>query len=63
LSVAVLDPAGLQPALRFATRQYWNGGRHPIGRVSVGRAGGGVLPADFGYDDPALDVSLRYAYP
>lgn len=63
LSVAVLDPAGLQPSLRFATSQYWNGGRHPIGRVAVGQPGGGQLPQGFSFDDPGLDNSLRYADP
>lgn len=63
LSVAVLDPAGMQPSLRFASRQYWNGGRHPIGRVAIGQTGGGTLPANFAFDDPALDASLRYVHP
>lgn len=63
LSVAVLDPAGMQPALRFATAQYWSGGRHPIGRVAVGQTGGGLLPPGFAFDDPAADTSLRYSVP
>ena len=62
LTVAVLDPAGMQPSLRFATRQYWNGGRHPLGLVGFG-LDGGPLPAAMVFDNPATDLSLRYAYP
>lgn len=62
LSIAVLDPAGMQPSLRFATRQYWNGGRHPLGLVGVGRDGGGRLPQGFAFDDPHTDLSLNYTF-
>ena len=62
LTLAVLDPAGMVPSLRFATSQYWNGGRHPIGLVGVGRPGRGKLPADFPFDEPALDDSLHYVF-
>jgi hypothetical protein len=60
LSLAVLDPAGMKPSLRFASSQYWNGGRHPIGRVAIQQPGGGPLPPGFAYDDPAADASLHY---
>lgn len=36
LSIAVLDPAGMQPSLRFAISNYFEGGRHPIGIVGLG---------------------------
>lgn len=60
LTLAVLDPAGMSPSLRFATSQYWNGGRHPIGMVGVGESGTGLLPESFTFDDPAADTSLYY---
>lgn len=60
LTLAVVDPAGLKPSLRFATSQYWNGGRHPVGLVGIGQPGTGQLPATFDFDDPALDDSLHY---
>ena len=60
LALAVLDPAGNLPSLRFATRNYWNGGRHPVGMVAIGVDGGGPLPANTVFDDPAADRSLRY---
>jgi len=60
LALAVLDPAGAMPSLRFATEWYFEGGRHPIGVVSVDGPGGGPLPDDFQFDDPWEDQSIRY---
>jgi len=60
LALAVLDPAGMLPSLRFATANYLSGGRHPLGIVGVGTDGGGPLPADFRFDDPGADDSLHY---
>jgi len=62
VTVAIVDPAGMQPSLRFATAQYWNGGRHPIGKVGIGQPGTERLPSDFPFDSPALDDSLDYAW-
>ncbi len=62
LTLAVVDPAGMKPSLRFATSQYWNGGRHPIGLVGVGQQGTGQLPESFSFDDPALDQTLTYEF-
>ncbi len=61
LSVAVLDPAGMHPTLKFATRQYWSGARHPVGIVGVGVPGGGALPSDWTFDNPAQDDTLYYS--
>ena len=63
LSLSVLDPAGMQPSLRFVTSNYWNGGRHPVGIVSIGSSGGGLLPDGFSFDDPKTDDSLSYEGP
>jgi hypothetical protein len=60
LSLAVLDPAGMLPSLRFATTHYLRGGRHPVGLVAIGSGDGGPLPAGFAFDDPFEDDSLRY---
>ncbi len=60
LAIAVLDPAGMLPSLRFSTVNYFRGGRHPIGRVGVGmRPRNFELSADM-FDDPAGDRTLRY---
>jgi hypothetical protein len=58
LAVSILDPAGERPAVRFATAEYFKGGRHPIGWVGVNRAPSSAnMPI---FDDPALDESLSY---
>lgn len=60
LSIAILDPAGNVPSLRFATANYLNGGRHPVGIVDLGRKKSHPLPTDFIFNDPASDNSLHY---
>lgn len=60
LSLAILDPAGNLPSLRFATANYLNGGRHPVGMVDVGKNKCYPLPDDFRFDDPKKDKSLNY---
>lgn len=60
LALAILDPAGMVPSVRFATSQYFNGGSHPIGFVGIDTsiAQPIIHPADF--DNPANDNSLYY---
>lgn len=58
LALAILDPAGNRPAARFAIKNYYTGGRHPIGRIGVGQT-----PASFEleeFDDILSDLSLSY---
>jgi hypothetical protein len=38
LALAVLDPSGLKPSLRFANTNYYTGGRTPLGTLGVGMA-------------------------
>ncbi|MEX0681772.1 MAG: DUF4832 domain-containing protein, partial [Balneolales bacterium] len=60
LSLAILDPAGDLPSLRFATANYLNGGRHPVGVVDIEKNQHYPLPASFAFDDPGSDNSLHY---
>ena len=62
LTLAIVDPSGMKPSLRFATSQYWIGGRHPIGLVGIGEQGTGAIPKSFIFDDPAQDQTLNYDY-
>jgi hypothetical protein len=36
LALSILDPAGNVPGVRFAIKNYYEGGRHPIGRTGKG---------------------------
>ncbi len=60
LSLAILDPAGNIPGVRFATVNYINGGRHPVGLVDFGKKQCAPLRAGFVFDNPAEDKSLHY---
>ncbi len=60
LSLAILDPAGNLPSMKFATGNYLKGGRHPMGLVDVGENKCYALPANFPFDDPNSDKSLYY---
>ena len=63
--LAILDPAGNLPAVRFATENYWRGGRHPLAPIAIMPASVkkriSLSPALlFPFDDPAADMTLRY---
>lgn len=58
LAIAVLDPAGNLPAVRFAIRNYFNGGRHPIGIIGVNKAPEAHIIS--GFDDIQSDTTLMY---
>ncbi len=60
LALAILDPAGMAPSVRFAIENYFTGGRHPIGMVGVGPAPSRTTLAPASFDDPAEDRTLHY---
>jgi hypothetical protein len=60
LALAILDPAGNLPTVKFAIRNYFKGGRHPIGLLGVGID---VPHPDLDselFEDSATDASLHY---
>ena len=62
IAIAVLDPAGMVPSLRFANFNYWNGGRHPMGLIGVGADCSSHGLAMSAFDDIQEDQSLYYVY-
>jgi len=60
LAVAVLDPAGDAPSLRFANTNYYRGGRTPIGRVAVGGAPNSPAQDLGAFDGLKADDTLSY---
>ena len=61
LALSILDPGGNLPSARFAIKNYLNGGRHPIAIIDLKNNECALLPADFHFDNPALDNSLHYS--
>jgi hypothetical protein len=58
IALAVLDPAGGLPSLRFANTNYYEGGYTPLGKVGVGRdASSPDLKA---FDSLYADKTLHY---
>jgi hypothetical protein len=63
LALAVLDPAGNMPSLRFANKNYYNGGRMPLGTIGIGQQPGAynIGPFDSLYRDHSLKYKLEPA--
>ncbi len=58
LALAVLDPSGLLPSLRFANTHYYTGGRTPLGALGIG---GAAETTDIGpFDSLYADHTLHY---
>jgi hypothetical protein len=60
IAIACLDPAGNLPSLRFAVRNYFNGGRHPMGYIGVGKDIDTYLINSALFNDIQEDHSLYY---
>jgi hypothetical protein len=60
LALAILDPSGMQPSVKFATANYINGGRHPIAVLNTVNKKVEELPSTFQFNDPFNDKSLYY---
>jgi hypothetical protein len=58
LAIAILDPGGNLPSARFAIKNYYNGGRHPMGKVGIEHALSSPEVGDF--DDLKGDHTLYY---
>ncbi|MCQ6563461.1 DUF4832 domain-containing protein [Paenibacillus mendelii] len=59
LALAILDPAGGEPSIKFAVANYYTGGRHPVGKVGIGQK---PQDQDLGpFDSLKFDSTLSYA--
>jgi len=58
IALAILDPGGNLPCALFAIKNYYNGGRHPIGKVGVNKKIDSYTVS--GFDDIQSDKSLFY---
>lgn len=60
IAVAVLDPAGMLPSLRFAVKNYFTGGVHPMGYVGVGKDLKEYSMKSSEFDNIFNDTTLHY---
>lgn len=60
LALAVLDPAGMQPSLRFANHSYIRGGYTALGYLGVNKAVDTVLLPDSEFSELQSDSRLHY---
>ncbi len=61
VAIAVLDPAGMAPSLRFASGNYFRGGRHPLGLIGVGTKPPTTTISPTDFDDLQADVTIGYS--
>jgi hypothetical protein len=60
LAVAILDPAGMLPAVRFAISNYFAGGRHPLGYIGVDFDAATAEIDSAAFSSLASDTTLHY---
>ncbi len=61
VALAIVEPLGLEPNVRFAVNNYFKGGRHPFGRVGIGVDVAGTHELDsVTFDDPMQDGRQAY---
>ena len=60
LALAIRDPSCGKPNVRFATRQYYNGGWHPIGYAGVNAPVSSALLDEAEFDDLRANNSITY---
>jgi len=58
LALAILDPGSNRPGARFAIKNYYKGGRHPMGKVGINKTIDSFTISEF--DDIQSDNSLSY---
>lgn len=62
LGLSIIDPAGNVPAVRFAVKNYFKGGRHPIGKIGIGKKINNFEISETVFDDLYSDRTLFYEY-
>lgn len=60
VALAILDPAGQMPSVKFATENYFTGGRHPMGRLGVDQKPQTTTLDGVTFDALNADKTLHY---
>ena len=62
IALSILDPAGNLPAVRFAIKNYFKGGRHPMGKIGINKELQNFELDDKVFDDLYSDRTLHYEF-
>jgi Domain of unknown function (DUF4832) len=62
VALSILDPAGNLPSVRFAIKNYFTGGRHPIGSMGINTMLSNYTLDASTFDDLYKDRTLHYDY-
>ncbi len=60
LALAILNPSGMKPSVRFAVKNYFSGGRFPVGYIGVDLLAQRTELTDIDFDDPQFDRTINY---
>lgn len=60
IAISVLDPAGMEPSLRFAVQNYFTGGRHPMGYIGINKELSAYEIPEADFRDMKEDRTLKY---
>ena len=60
LAISIRDPYCGKPSVLFATRQYFNGGWHPMGYIDIGQEAHQPLIPEELFDDQRTDMTITY---
>ena len=60
LAVSIRDPQCGKPSVLFATRQYFNGGWHPLGYLRIGDGETQPTIPEVLFDDQRTDDTITY---
>ncbi len=66
LAFSIVDPSSNKPSVRFANKNYFKGGYHPVGKIGIGAQNhiddASLQGIDF-YVNPKHDEIKSYIYP
>ena len=60
LAISIRDPQCGKPSVLFATRQYFNGGWHPMGYIGIGQEATTPQIPETLFDDQRTDATITY---
>lgn len=62
LALAILDPSGMLPSVRFANTNYFEGGYTPLGYIGIDADVADAALPESEFDDIQNDRTLKYIF-